>query len=101
MGSKRSSAGGIPRRARAFEPGCVRWTTDLGNALLAQQQAVMAAVQRLRMRAEANGKLRPGPHENVTTATQNGQSAIEIQPADPGTVYVPAYNPNPRIWRPA
>lgn len=77
----------------------VRWTTDLGNAFLAQQPAVMAAVQRMRARAEANGKLRSGPQENVTTATQDGQSAIQIQPADPGTVYVPAYNPD-YVWGP-
>lgn len=77
----------------------VRWTTDLGNAFLAQQPAVMAAVQRLRARAEANGRLRSGPEESVTTATQNGQSAIQIQPADPGTVYVPAYNPD-YVWGP-
>jgi hypothetical protein len=77
----------------------VRWTTDIGNAFLARQQDVMAAVQRLRMRAQANGKLRSGPQDNVTTATQNGQSAIEIQPANPGTVYVPAYNPD-YVWGP-
>jgi hypothetical protein len=77
----------------------IRWTTDLGNAFLAQQQDVMAAVQRMRARAEANGKLRSGPQENVTTATQNGQTAIQIQPVDPGTVYVPYYNPA-WVWGP-
>ena len=35
----------------------IRWTTDLGNAFLAQQADVMAAVQRLRFKAQANGKL--------------------------------------------
>jgi hypothetical protein len=77
----------------------VRWTTDLGNAFLAQQPDVMAAVQRMRTRAEANGKLQSGPNENVTTATQNGQTAIQIQPPDPGTVYVPNYNPE-WVWGP-
>jgi hypothetical protein len=77
----------------------VRWTTDLGNAFLAQQQDVMAAVQRMRARAEANGKLKSGPQENVTTATENGQTAIQIQPPDPGTVYVPNYNPA-WVWGP-
>jgi hypothetical protein len=71
----------------------VRWTTDLGNAFLAQQADVMAAVQQLRARAQANGKLKSTPQENVTTATQNGQSAIQIQPVNPETVYVPVYNP--------
>lgn len=35
----------------------VQWTTDLGNAFLAQQNDVMAAVQRMRQRAQSNGKL--------------------------------------------
>ena len=35
----------------------IRWTTDLGNAFLAQQADVMSAVQRMRARAQANGKL--------------------------------------------
>lgn len=77
----------------------IRWTTDLGNAFLAQQQDVMAAVQRLRARAEANGKLKSGPQQTVTTATENGQTAIQILPPDPGTVYVPYYNPA-WVWGP-
>src|SRR5579863_7428955 len=77
----------------------IRWTTDLGNAFLAQQADVMAAVQQLRARAQANGKLQSGPQENVTTATQNGQTAIQIAPPDPGTVYVPVYNPE-WVWGP-
>lgn len=71
----------------------VRWTTDLGNAFLAQQADVMAAVQRLRGRAQSAGKLQPGPQENITTSSQNGQSAIQIQPTNPEDVYVPDYNP--------
>jgi hypothetical protein len=77
----------------------IRWTTDLGNAFLAQQADVMSAVQRMRTRAQANGKLRSGPQENVTTQNQNGQSAIQILPADPGTIYVPNYNPE-WVWGP-
>ncbi len=47
----------------------------------------------MRASAQANGKLQSGPQVNVTTAAQNGQTAIQIQPFDPGTVYVPYYNP--------
>ena len=36
----------------------VRWTTDLGNAFLAQQADVMNAIQNLRARAQQNGRLR-------------------------------------------
>jgi Protein of unknown function (DUF3300) len=77
----------------------IRWTTDLGNAFLSQQADVMAAVQRMRARAEANGKLRSTPQESVTTAYQNGQTAIQIQPADPQVIYVPVYQPE-YIWGP-
>jgi len=71
----------------------IRWTTDLGNAFLAQQTDVMAAVQRLRARAKDSGKLTDTPQAKVVTEDQNGQTAIEIQPADPQVVYVPTYDP--------
>ena len=77
----------------------IRWTTDLGNAFLAQQQDVMSAVQQLRAKAEMNGKLKSTPQETVTTETQNGQSAIQILPPDPEVVYVPTYNPE-WVWGP-
>ncbi len=67
----------------------VRWTTDLGNAFLAQQADVMNAVQRLRARAQANGRLASTPQQTVT----GGPSSIVIQPANPQVIYVPAYNP--------
>jgi hypothetical protein len=77
----------------------VRWTTDLGNAFLAQQADVMGAVQRMRGKAQANGKLQSTPQLNVGTETQNGQSAITIMPPDPQVVYVPYYDPA-FIWGP-
>jgi uncharacterized membrane protein YgcG len=75
----------------------IRWTTDLGNAFLAQPADVMAAVQRMRSRAQSNGRLQSSQQETVTTANQNGQSAIEIMPADPQVIYVPTYDPT-YIW---
>lgn len=77
----------------------VRWTTDLGNAFLAQQADVMNAVQRMRAQARAEGKLSSNPQETVTTQTQGDRTVIEIQPANPQVVYVPAYNPE-YIWGP-
>lgn len=71
----------------------IRWTTDLGNAFLAQQADVMNAVQRMRVRAQANGQLKSTPQETVTTENQGGQTAVEIEPANPQTIYVPAYDP--------
>ena len=72
----------------------IRWTTDLGNAFLAQQADVMSAVQRMRARAQANGKLQSNPQETVTTENQGGQSAIEIQPADPAGDLRPDLRPH-------
>ena len=80
----------------------VQWTTDLGNAFLAQQSDVMAAIQRMRVRAQQRGRLNSDSHQVVTTEQQNGQSAIQIMPADPQVIYVPVYDPvyvyGPPVW---
>ena len=75
----------------------IRWTTDLGNAFLAQQADVMSAVQRMRAGARANGRLTTTPQQVVTMDAQNGQNAIEILPADPQVIYVPIYSPS-YVW---
>ncbi|HEY1203643.1 MAG: DUF3300 domain-containing protein [Bryobacteraceae bacterium] len=77
----------------------IRWTTDLGNAFLAQQADVMGAVQRLRAQASQTGRLKSNSQVTVTSQTQGGQTAIDIQPADPQVVYVPVYNPA-YMWGP-
>ena len=77
----------------------ISWTTDLGNAFLAQQADVMAAIQRMRVRAQASGKLASTPQQVVTTQTQGGQSAVVIQPANPDVMYVPIYSPY-YVWGP-
>jgi hypothetical protein len=79
--------------------GNIRWTTQLGNEFLAQQPAVMDAVQRLRGQAVTSGKLISTPQQVVTTETQGDASAVEIQPADPQVIYVPFYDPM-SIWGP-
>lgn len=65
------------------------WTERIGNAFLADEAAVMDAVQRLRQRAQAAGKLVSSPQQDVST----NDGVIEIEPADPGMVYVPVYDP--------
>jgi hypothetical protein len=75
------------------------WTTQLGNAFLAQPADVMQAVQRMRAQAQARGTLRSTPQETVTTENQNGQTAIDIQPANPDEWYVPNYDPA-YVWGP-
>ncbi len=77
----------------------MQWTTALGNAFLAQQADVMAAVQEMRARAQADGRLNSTPQQTVTTEAQDGQAAIEIAPADPQVIYVPVYDPA-YVWGP-
>ena len=69
------------------------WTQKLGNAVMAQQADVMAAVQSLRAKAEAEKKLETTKEQIVSTQTQGPKQVIVIEPADPGTLYVPYYNP--------
>ncbi len=71
----------------------IQWTTALGNAFLAQESDVMAAVQQLRARAEARGTLSSGAQQRVSSVAQDGQTVIEIVPADPQVIYVPRYDP--------
>jgi hypothetical protein len=78
----------------------IRWTTDLGNAFLAQQADVMNAVQRMRAQARAAGRLNSNAQQTVTTETQGGNTAIDIQPTNPQVVYVPVYNPA-YVWGPS
>ena len=78
----------------------ITWTSDLGNAFLAQQEGVMEAVQRRRQRAQSNGALQSTKEQQVTTTTQGGNTYIEIQPSSPQVVYVPEYNPE-AVWGPS
>lgn len=71
----------------------ISWTTDLGNAFLAQQSDVMNAIQSLRAQARESGQLASTPQLSVNTEAQGNQSAIVIQPANPQVIYVPSYNP--------
>ena len=45
----------------------IQWTTDLGNAFLAQQSDVMEAVQRMRKKAEGTGNLKSTEQQKVET----------------------------------
>ena len=82
----------------------VTWTTNLGNAFLAQQNDVMDAVQHMRQRAQQAGRLQSTPQENVQTTDEGGQPYIDIEPADPDIMYVPVYDPvwiwGPPLWYP-
>ena len=69
------------------------WTEKLGDAVLAQQADVMDAIQRLRAKAQANGKLETTEQQKVTLSQESGKQIIEIKPASPDAVYVPYYDP--------
>jgi Protein of unknown function (DUF3300) len=78
----------------------ITWTTNLGDAYLAQPQDIMNAVQRLRLRAQQSGQLASTPQQTVTVANQGGQPEVVIQPANPDVIYVPMYDPA-WFWGPA
>ena len=74
--------------------GNIQWTTDLGNAFLAQQSDVMDAVQRMRAKAQGTGNLKTSAQQTVQTqAVDGGKQVITIQPPNPDVVYVPSYDP--------
>jgi hypothetical protein len=72
----------------------IDWTQKLGDAFLADQKAVMGAVQRLRQRAQQSGNLKSSEQQKVVVEeAAPQQTVIKIEPASPQVVYVPAYNP--------
>jgi Protein of unknown function (DUF3300) len=66
----------------------MNWTTDLGNAFLAQPQDVMDAAQRERRKARDFGYLRTNGQIVV-----GGGPYITIMPVNPAFFVVPAYDP--------
>jgi hypothetical protein len=67
----------------------LRWTIALGNAYYNQPQDVLDVVQVMRQRAQAAGNLQSTPQEAVSY----DQGYIQVAPANPEVVYLPAYNP--------
>ena len=71
----------------------IKWTADLGNAFLAQQNDVMDAVQRMRKKASDAGNLKSSEQQKVETKVVESKQVIVIEQANPQVVYVPSYNP--------
>ncbi len=65
------------------------WTWRLGEAVVAQQSDVIAAIETFRDRAYAAGNLKSDAHQSVA---RNG-GVIEITPVSEDTIYVPYYEP--------
>jgi len=71
----------------------IKWTTDLGNAFLAQQNDVMDAVQRMRKKVKDAGNLKSSEQQKVETKVVESKQVIVVEQANPEVVYVPSYNP--------
>jgi len=82
------------------------WVQDLGDAFLAQPEAVMDSVQFLRSKAKDAGNLSsneqqivtveaapPSPQTIVVNAPPPPTQIITIAPANPQVIFVPIYNP--------
>jgi Protein of unknown function (DUF3300) len=65
------------------------WTTALGEAVVADQGAVLEGIQSFRRRAQAAGNLKSDGKQVVEVQKE----IITIVPADPQVIYVPQYNP--------
>ena len=81
-------AGGFPDVIRQLAAD-LDATEALGDAVLAETDRVLDAVQRMRARAAAAGNLESNEAQVVETTDE----AITIAPADPEVVYVPQYDP--------
>ena len=60
----------------------IKWTTDLGNAFLAQQSDVMDAVQRMRAKAQGAGNLKSNEQLKVETQAVESKTVVVIEQAD-------------------
>src|SRR5437667_12583383 len=68
----------------------IQWTTDLGNAVLAQQSDVMDAVQRMRAKAKDTGNLKSNEQMKVETQVIENKRVVVMQQSNPEVVYVPS-----------
>ncbi len=73
-------------------------TSDLGDAFVNQPEDVAAVIQDLRREAQKAGSLKSTPQQTVTVQQQTGagnvvNDYVVIEPADPGVIYVPVYDP--------
>jgi hypothetical protein len=69
------------------------WVQSLGDAFLANPDAVMDTVQSLRKKAKQQGNLETTKEQTVKVEDDAGQQVIIIEPTNPSVVYVPTYNP--------
>lgn len=73
----------------------IDWTWKLGEAVISQQNDVIAAVESFRDRAYAAGNLKSDEYQNVSY----DEGTIEIAPVSEEIIYVPYYEPAQVIVR--
>ncbi len=69
------------------------WVQNVGDAFLADSNAVMDSVQKLRAKAHESGNLKSTEQQKVIVQQQPSETIVIIEPANPKVVYVPVYNP--------
>lgn len=67
----------------------LEWTTQVGEAYLAQPEDVMDVVQDLRRKAQTAGNLVDTPQQRIV----KDETYVRIVPAQPEYIYVPEYDP--------
>ena len=72
------------------------WTRRLGEAVIVQEEDVIAAISAFREQAKEAGNLESDGRQEVAV---NEAGAIEIKPAVPDEIYVPYYEPEEVVVR--
>jgi hypothetical protein len=72
----------------------ISWCQDLGNAVLDQQDDVLAAIQAARGSASDAGYLQSNDQVTVVNEGDN----ITVESKDPEVIYVPQYDPAPVVY---
>ena len=69
-------------------------TISLGDAFINQNKELLAAVQRLRLRAKENGNLESNDKQVVIKdQVASGETILRVEPAEPQIVYIPESTP--------
>jgi Protein of unknown function (DUF3300) len=90
----------------------LEWTSQLGEAFLAQPDDVQNAIQALRKQAETTGNLKSSKEQKVRRVAATPSASyvgppeyIVIEPMEPDYIYVPVYDPlvvyGSDYWSPA
>lgn len=85
--SVRELAAGFPALVTRMSEN-LDWTEQAGEAVVAQTDAVLDSVQRLRAKAQENGYL----VDNDAQTVEEANDKIVIVPTNPNVVYVPTYD---------